>query len=168
MLPRYAKWRAWAGSCSRQVIEKRDKRFWVVGRDRQLLPRPDVAEEGCRAYPYAQTTPRFSNTSLTQPLPCRTPGCSFRIDEPGRIRYRLGMTFEERIEALRVRHEALTMNLELLSRDREKDNERIQSLLVASERLLTLAQQDGENIRALAHIAEIHDRRLTNLEGNHE
>jgi hypothetical protein len=42
------------------------------------------------------------------------------------------------------------LNLELLTRD-------VQDLKVA-------AQQDGENIRALARIAEIHDRRLTHLE----
>ena len=55
-----------------------------------------------------------------------------------------GMTIDERIEAL-------TMNLELVSRD-------IQDLKIAS-------QQDGENIRALVRIAEIHERRLTHLEG---
>jgi len=54
------------------------------------------------------------------------------------------MNIDERIEAL-------TMNLELVSRD-------IQDLKFA-------AQQDGENIRALARIAEIHERRLTHLEG---
>ncbi len=54
------------------------------------------------------------------------------------------MTIDERIEAL-------TVNLELVSRD-------IQDLKIA-------AQQDGENIRALARIAEIHERRLTHLEG---
>ena len=31
--------------------------------------------------------------------------------------------------------------------------------------LKTLAVKDGENIRALARIAEIHERRLTELEG---
>jgi hypothetical protein len=61
------------------------------------------------------------------------------------------MTVDERIEALTsrhealtARHEALTMNLELTSRDRERD---------------------AENIRALARVAEIHERRLTRLEG---
>jgi hypothetical protein len=54
------------------------------------------------------------------------------------------MTIDERIEAV-------TMNLELVSRD-------IQDLKIA-------AQQDGENIRALARSAEIHERRLTHLEG---
>ena len=59
-------------------------------------------------------------------------------------RYTKSMNIDERIEAL-------TMNLELVSRD-------IQDLKVA-------AQQDGENIRALVRIAEIHERRPTQLEG---
>jgi hypothetical protein len=54
------------------------------------------------------------------------------------------VTIDERIEAL-------TMNLELAHRE-------IQDLKV-------IAQQDGENIRALARIAEIHERRLTDIEG---
>jgi archaellum component FlaC len=61
------------------------------------------------------------------------------------------MTIDERIEAL-------TMNLELASRD-------IQDLKDSIHDLKTIAQQDGENIRALARIAEIHERRLTDLEG---
>ena len=60
------------------------------------------------------------------------------------------MTIDERIEALTARHEALTMNLELLSRDREKDNGRIQSLLHITENL--------------AHVAASHERRITGLE----
>ena len=62
------------------------------------------------------------------------------------------MTVDERIEALVQRHEALTMNLELLGRD-------AQDIKIA-------AQQDGENIRALARIAEIHHERLMRLEGD--
>jgi hypothetical protein len=53
------------------------------------------------------------------------------------------MTIDERLEAL-------TMNLELVGRDIEV--------------LRDMARQDGENIRALARIAEIHERRLTDLE----
>jgi hypothetical protein len=64
------------------------------------------------------------------------------------------MTMDERIEALTARHEALTMNLELLGRD-------LETMRANSER-------DGENIRALARIAEIRERRLTSLEGNPE
>ena len=66
-------------------------------------------------------------------------------------RYTETMTIDERLEKLTERHEALTMNLELLHRD-------VQDL-----RLVT--QQDGENIRALARIAEIRERRLTGIEG---
>lgn len=54
------------------------------------------------------------------------------------------MNIDERIEAL-------TMNLELAMRE--------------IEGLQVLARQDGENIRALARIAESHERRLTSLEG---
>jgi prefoldin subunit 5 len=61
------------------------------------------------------------------------------------------VTVDERIEALTTRHEAMTMNLELMSHE-------IQDLLKKS-------RQDGEAIAALARIAEIHERRLTALEG---
>ena len=61
------------------------------------------------------------------------------------------MTIDERLEKLTERHEALTMNLELLHRDVQD--------------LKAVAQQDGENIRALARVAEIHERRLTGIEG---
>jgi hypothetical protein len=54
------------------------------------------------------------------------------------------MTIDERIEAL-------TTNLELTIRE--------------IEALRDTAKQDGENIRALARIAEMHERRLTDLEG---
>jgi hypothetical protein len=62
------------------------------------------------------------------------------------------MTFDERIEKLVERHEALAESVEL-------QGHRIAELLVA-------ITQDGENIRALARIAEIHERRLTHLEGD--
>jgi archaellum component FlaC len=54
------------------------------------------------------------------------------------------VTIDERIEAL-------VMTVELLTRD--------------VETLRATAERDGENIRALARIAEIHERRLTDLEG---
>jgi archaellum component FlaC len=53
------------------------------------------------------------------------------------------VTTDERIEKLGERIDALTMNVELLTAD--------------AQTLLKAAQQDGENIRALARIAEIHD-----------
>ena len=54
------------------------------------------------------------------------------------------MTIDERIEALVMTAEPLTRDVEELRK---------------------IAQQDGENIRALARIAEIHKRRITDLEG---
>jgi hypothetical protein len=57
------------------------------------------------------------------------------------------MTIDERIEAI-------VMTLEPLTRD-------VQDLKTAS-------QQDGENIRGLVRIAEIHERRLSHLEGGEE
>jgi archaellum component FlaC len=61
------------------------------------------------------------------------------------------MTIDERLEKLTERHEALTQSVELLHRD--------------VQGLYALVQQDSENIRALARIAEIHERRLTGIEG---
>jgi archaellum component FlaC len=60
------------------------------------------------------------------------------------------VTIDERLEALTARHEALTMNVEIISRDIEK--------------LRQNSERDGENIRALARIAEIHERPVTDLE----
>jgi archaellum component FlaC len=61
------------------------------------------------------------------------------------------MNIDERLEKLTERHEALTQTVELITADLQT--------------LKTLAQQDGENIRALARIAEIHEKRLTGIEG---
>ncbi len=57
------------------------------------------------------------------------------------------MTIDERLERLAERHEALTQSVEMLTHD--------------VETLKTIAQQDAENIRALARVAEIHERRLS-------
>jgi hypothetical protein len=54
------------------------------------------------------------------------------------------MTIDERLEKLAGRHEALTQTVELITADLET--------------LKVLARQDGENIRVLARIAEIHER----------
>jgi len=62
------------------------------------------------------------------------------------------MTIDERLEAL-------VMSTELLTRD-------VETLRATTETLRATAEVDGESIRALARIAEIHERRLTGLEGN--
>ncbi len=59
------------------------------------------------------------------------------------------MTIGERLEKLTERHEALTQSVELLAREME-------SLRIASLQLVATAKEDGQNIRALARIAEIH------------
>ena len=64
------------------------------------------------------------------------------------------MTIDERIEAL-------TMNLELLTRDVETLRETSRD---TTAQLVAAVTTDAENIRALARIAEIHERRLTDLE----
>ena len=55
------------------------------------------------------------------------------------------MTIDERLERLTERHEALTQSLESLQHE-VRD-------------LVRKSQQDSENIRSLARIAEIHERR---------
>ena len=67
---------------------------------------------------------------------------------------------------------AITMNLELLSRDREEDKAKIQALfLLAEQQLQAIREQnqaldkDAKAIRALARIAENHERRLSITEG---
>jgi hypothetical protein len=67
------------------------------------------------------------------------------------------MNIDERIERLTERHEALAQSLELLSHEVRETRVNVESLLAA-------VRIDADNIRALARIAEIHERRLTDLE----
>ena len=60
------------------------------------------------------------------------------------------MTTDERLEKLIARHEALTQSVELLLLSGQEQNKR--------------SEQDGENIRGLARIAEIHEHRISELE----
>jgi len=64
----------------------------------------------------------------------------------------------ENIRSLGERMGALTMNLELVSHQQEGQGNRIELLIAAAEK-------DAENIRSLALIAQSHQRRLTELEG---
>ena len=63
----------------------------------------------------------------------------------------MAMNIDERLERLTERHEALTQSVEMLTRDIQE--------------LKAIVQLDGEHIRALARIAEIHEHRLSDLEG---
>jgi len=59
------------------------------------------------------------------------------------------MTIDERLERLTERHEALTQTVELIAVMQLANDKQIAEVLAASK-------QDGENIRALARVAEIH------------
>ena len=75
------------------------------------------------------------------------------------------MTIDERLESLTARHEALTQTVELIAAMHRDNEKRFDLLSRDLQDLKTTAQQDGENIRALARIAEIHHERLPRLEG---
>lgn len=76
------------------------------------------------------------------------------------------MHIDQRIEALTISIQALTVNIESL-------HSSVGELHGSSQRhdaelalLVAAAAKDGENIRALARVAEIHERRLTDIEGS--
>lgn len=64
------------------------------------------------------------------------------------------------------RIDALTMNAELFSRDLEQFRAEGERLRADIADLVITSRQDGENIRALVSLAEIHERRLTAIEGD--
>ena len=68
------------------------------------------------------------------------------------------MTIDERLEVLALSVELLTHDIHEMQSVAKQTTRDIELLLAA-------AQQDGENIRALARIADIHERRITSLEG---
>jgi hypothetical protein len=71
------------------------------------------------------------------------------------------MNIDERLEAI-------TMSLELAMRDIEALGVRQERTSQDIQTLYATVQQDAENIRALARIAEIHERRITSLEGGEQ
>jgi hypothetical protein len=64
----------------------------------------------------------------------------------------------ERLDRLAGRHEALSQSLELLLIASRTNTDNIAKLVEVTNR-------DADNIRALARIAELHDRRITGIEG---
>jgi hypothetical protein len=75
------------------------------------------------------------------------------------------MTNEERFERIDARLEAIAMNLELTAAMAHANEARIDKLGERVEKLLTAVEKDAENVRALARIAEIHEHRLSDLDG---
>jgi len=82
------------------------------------------------------------------------------------------MTVDERIEAIARNLDTLTKIH--LDNDREYRDRfaqltaAIEKLQISVEKMQISVQQDAENIRGLARIAEIHERRLTDLEGGEQ
>jgi hypothetical protein len=64
------------------------------------------------------------------------------------------MTIDERLDRLTERHEALTQTVEILARTTHEHSQQISDIMEAAARLL--------------HIAQIHEQRLTRLEGSEE
>ena len=75
------------------------------------------------------------------------------------------MTIDERLEALAQSVELLTHDIHELQTTTKLLQATAREQQVTAKLLLATAQQDGENIRALARIADIHERRITKLEG---
>jgi hypothetical protein len=78
------------------------------------------------------------------------------------------MTFEERIERLTERHEALAQSVELMLAEAKEQRAKAEEQTKQIELLFATATKDGEHIRALVRLAEIHERRLTHLEGGED
>jgi predicted nucleic acid-binding Zn-ribbon protein len=72
--------------------------------------------------------------------------------------------FNRRAADLDRRMEVLHVNIESLHASVSELHASVSELRTSATELRTAAQQDGENIRALARIAEIHERRLSDLE----
>jgi archaellum component FlaC len=72
--------------------------------------------------------------------------------------YAKDMNLDERMELLHVNIESLHSSVSELHSSMAELKSNISELYAT-------AVKDGENIRALARIAEIHERRLTSLEG---
>jgi hypothetical protein len=64
------------------------------------------------------------------------------------------MTIDERLERLTERHEALTQSVEILARTTHEHTQQITDIMEAAAKLL--------------HVAQIHEQRLSRLEGDEQ
>jgi archaellum component FlaC len=71
------------------------------------------------------------------------------------------MTFEQRIERLTERHEALAQTVESITID-------IRELAKIAQATHTSINQLANSVDALLHVTESHERRITRLEGGVE
>jgi hypothetical protein len=75
------------------------------------------------------------------------------------------MMIDERLDRLVERHEALALRVELLQSTVHEQSGNIDKQTANIDKLISALKIDGENIAALARIAESHERRLSDLEG---
>ena len=75
------------------------------------------------------------------------------------------MSFEEGIERLKERHEALTQSVELLLISQRETASLVRANTENIGKLVEVSNRDAIDIAALVRIAEIHESRITGLEG---
>jgi len=74
-------------------------------------------------------------------------------------------SFEERLERLRERHEALTQSVELWTASQRETADRHDREIA---KLTALMSETAEFIHSLARVAESHERRIEKLEEGNE
>ena len=75
------------------------------------------------------------------------------------------MTIDERLEALTQSVELLTQDVHGLQDTVATLGARDMARSAEIDQILAIVREDSENIRTLARIAEIHERRLSAIEG---
>lgn len=74
------------------------------------------------------------------------------------------MNIDERLEKLVERHEALTQTVELMAHEDHERDRRMDQLTGRVEHITGTLERVVEAIGQLVHVAELHERRLNNLE----
>jgi hypothetical protein len=74
------------------------------------------------------------------------------------------MDFDQRLDRLTERHEALAQTMELVVHMQRKNEEAHQKNEVLLEKSQVLIVQVIESVDSLARIAHAHERRITNIE----
>jgi hypothetical protein len=75
-------------------------------------------------------------------------------------------TIDDRLDRLTERHEALTETVELIVAMQRENEERFAKNEKRFAQIAANQERDAEHINALVRIAEIHEHRLSGLEGD--
>jgi hypothetical protein len=75
------------------------------------------------------------------------------------------MTIDERLEKLVERHEALLKTLRLMARETREMKSGVDGLQSSRSGISVSAREIAEGTARLLHIAQIHEHRITRLEG---